>query len=209
MSWRRTLMRSPSGRRRKRPSGSDWCSPQCGSSGIPTCRSPEGPPFFRFSDQAEFRRTLAHAGFTDVQVRTLTLTWRLPASDAVFDAISRGGASAPRRSCARRRRRRSSRFARPSDGVSSVTRRTVRSSSRCLAVLASGRRPGLTPDRATGRWGRIPYPHPGLGFRVGYGIRPRSDDAGGAQRRAPVRRNARGLEHGVGIGAEHRSVRVR
>jgi hypothetical protein len=52
---------------------------------------PEGPPFFRFSDQAEFRRTLEHAGFTDVQVRTLTLTWRLPVSDAVFDAISRGG----------------------------------------------------------------------------------------------------------------------
>ena len=59
--------------------------------GNPDVPLPEGPPFFRFSDQAEFRRTLDHAGFSDVQVRTLTLTWRLSASDAVFDAISRGG----------------------------------------------------------------------------------------------------------------------
>jgi SAM-dependent methyltransferase len=59
--------------------------------GNPDVPLPEGPPFFRFSDRAEFRRTLEHAGFTDVDVRTLTLTWRLPASDAVFDAISRGG----------------------------------------------------------------------------------------------------------------------
>jgi SAM-dependent methyltransferase len=59
--------------------------------GNPDVTLPEGPPFFRFSDQAEFRRTLEHAGFSDVQVRTLTLTWRLPASDTVFDAISRGG----------------------------------------------------------------------------------------------------------------------
>jgi ubiquinone/menaquinone biosynthesis C-methylase UbiE len=59
--------------------------------GNPDVPLPEGPPFFRFSDQAEFRRTLEHAGFSDVQVHTLPLTWRLPVSDAVFDAISRGG----------------------------------------------------------------------------------------------------------------------
>jgi SAM-dependent methyltransferase len=59
--------------------------------GNPDVPLPEGPPFFRFSDRAEFRRTLEHAGFSDVQVRTMSLTWRLPVSDAVFDAISRGG----------------------------------------------------------------------------------------------------------------------
>lgn len=59
--------------------------------GNPDVPLPEGPPFFRFSDHAEFRRTLEFAGFSDVQIRTLALTWRLSASDAVFDAISRGG----------------------------------------------------------------------------------------------------------------------
>jgi SAM-dependent methyltransferase len=52
---------------------------------------PEGPPFFRFSDVAESRRTLEDAGFHDVAVRTLPLTWALPSADAVFDALSRGG----------------------------------------------------------------------------------------------------------------------
>lgn len=52
---------------------------------------PEGPPFFRFSDAAETRRTLEEAGFTDVGVRELPLTWRLTSADAVFEALSRGG----------------------------------------------------------------------------------------------------------------------
>jgi SAM-dependent methyltransferase len=52
---------------------------------------PEGPPFFRFSDVAESRRALENAGFTDVAVRTLPLTWRLASADSVFDALSRGG----------------------------------------------------------------------------------------------------------------------
>jgi len=59
--------------------------------GNPDVPLPEGPSFFRFSDHAEFRRSLEHAGFSDVQVRTLALAWRLPVADAVFDAISRGG----------------------------------------------------------------------------------------------------------------------
>ncbi len=59
--------------------------------GNPDVPLPEGPPFFRFSDHAEFRRTLEQAGFSDVQIHTLALTWRLPAPDAVFDALSRGG----------------------------------------------------------------------------------------------------------------------
>jgi ubiquinone/menaquinone biosynthesis C-methylase UbiE len=52
---------------------------------------PEGPPFFRFSDAAETRRTLEDVGFTDIQVQELPLTWRLTSADAVFEALSRGG----------------------------------------------------------------------------------------------------------------------
>ncbi len=52
---------------------------------------PEGPPFFRFSDAAETRRTLEDVGFTDIQVQELPLTWRLTSADAAFDAMSRGG----------------------------------------------------------------------------------------------------------------------
>ena len=52
---------------------------------------PEGPPFFRFSDAAERRRTLEAVGFTNVEVRELPLTWRVTSADAVFEALSRGG----------------------------------------------------------------------------------------------------------------------
>ena len=52
---------------------------------------PEGPPFFRFSDAAETRRTLESIGFTSVEIRELPLTWRPTSADAVFEALSRGG----------------------------------------------------------------------------------------------------------------------
>jgi SAM-dependent methyltransferase len=52
---------------------------------------PEGPPFFRFSDAAGTRRTLASNGLTDVRVEELPLTWRLASADALFEALSRGG----------------------------------------------------------------------------------------------------------------------
>ena len=52
---------------------------------------PEGPPFFRFSDAAETRRTLESIGFTGVEIRELPLIWRPASADAVFDALSRGG----------------------------------------------------------------------------------------------------------------------
>ena len=52
---------------------------------------PDGPPFFRFSDAAETRRTLEDAGFTDIRVQELPLTWKLTSADAVFEAMSRGG----------------------------------------------------------------------------------------------------------------------
>jgi SAM-dependent methyltransferase len=52
---------------------------------------PEGPPFFRFSNAAECRRVMKLAGFTDISVQTLPLTWRLRSADAVFEAVTRGG----------------------------------------------------------------------------------------------------------------------
>jgi SAM-dependent methyltransferase len=52
---------------------------------------PEGPPFFRFSDASESRRTLESAGFSDVEVQLVPLTWRLSSADAVYDALSKGG----------------------------------------------------------------------------------------------------------------------
>jgi ubiquinone/menaquinone biosynthesis C-methylase UbiE len=52
---------------------------------------PEGPPFFRFSDTAETRKTLQSIGFSDIVIRELPLTWRVVSADAVFDAMCRGG----------------------------------------------------------------------------------------------------------------------
>ncbi len=54
-------------------------------------RLPDGPPFFRFSDQDECHRALEASGFGSVEVRELPLEWRLNSADAVFDALSRGG----------------------------------------------------------------------------------------------------------------------
>ena len=59
--------------------------------GNPNVTLPEGPPFFRFSTGEEFTRTLDQAAFSDVEVRTLPLVWRLASADAVFEALSRGG----------------------------------------------------------------------------------------------------------------------
>lgn len=61
---------------------------QLGNKNVPL---PEGPPFFRFSDGAETRRTLESIGFTGVIVRELPLAWRVTSADAVFDALSKGG----------------------------------------------------------------------------------------------------------------------
>lgn len=52
---------------------------------------PAGPPFFRFGDTGECRRTLEDAGFSDVDVKLLPLKWRLVSAEAVLDALSRGG----------------------------------------------------------------------------------------------------------------------
>jgi ubiquinone/menaquinone biosynthesis C-methylase UbiE len=52
---------------------------------------PEGPPFFRYSARDESVQALERAGFEDVSVRTIPLTWTTASADALFDAMSRGG----------------------------------------------------------------------------------------------------------------------
>ena len=52
---------------------------------------PDGPPFFRFSDLDESRAALTQAGFVEAAVRQLPLVWRLPSSDALFEAALLGG----------------------------------------------------------------------------------------------------------------------
>jgi hypothetical protein len=59
--------------------------------GTPDVGLPEGPPFFQFSDAVACRRTLSAAGFSNVDVVTLPLTWVMESADAVFAAVSQGG----------------------------------------------------------------------------------------------------------------------
>jgi len=51
---------------------------------------PPGPPFFRFSDPAESRRSLAAAGFVNAAVTRVPQLWRLPSADALFDVMYNG-----------------------------------------------------------------------------------------------------------------------
>jgi len=51
---------------------------------------PPGPPFFRFSDPEECRRTLLAAGFHNPIIQQVPQTWRLPSPDALFDAMLEG-----------------------------------------------------------------------------------------------------------------------
>jgi ubiquinone/menaquinone biosynthesis C-methylase UbiE len=48
---------------------------------------PAGPPFFRFSDPEESKRTLTAAGFVAVDVDRVDQLWRLPSADALFDVM--------------------------------------------------------------------------------------------------------------------------
>lgn len=45
---------------------------------------PAGPPFFRFGDPAESRRSIEAAGFVGPGAREIAQTWRLPAADSLF-----------------------------------------------------------------------------------------------------------------------------
>src|SRR5256885_2390010 len=47
---------------------------------------PEGPPFFRFSDPAECRRSLEAAGFSRFASETLTVAWVVPSPAFLFEA---------------------------------------------------------------------------------------------------------------------------
>jgi SAM-dependent methyltransferase len=48
---------------------------------------PEGPPFFRFSDPEECRRTLGAAGFLNVQSLQVPQVWRLDSGDALLEVF--------------------------------------------------------------------------------------------------------------------------
>ena len=60
----------------------------CGRLDVPL---PEGPPFFRFGDHHECRRTLSALGFAVAEVRELPMRWRLPSPEALLDAFLEGG----------------------------------------------------------------------------------------------------------------------
>jgi ubiquinone/menaquinone biosynthesis C-methylase UbiE len=51
---------------------------------------PAGPPFFRFSDPAEFKRVLAEAGFISTAVTQVPQVWRLSSPDELFDVMYNG-----------------------------------------------------------------------------------------------------------------------
>ncbi len=51
---------------------------------------PDGPPFFRFADAGECRRSLEPAGFTAVTFATHAAGWQLDTPTVLFDAIQEG-----------------------------------------------------------------------------------------------------------------------
>jgi len=71
---------------------------------------PAGPPFFRFSDAGECRRTLEDAGFSGVDVKLLPLTWRCRPRKQ-YSTRCRGEVCGRLPCCGRSLRRRSSRYA--------------------------------------------------------------------------------------------------
>ena len=53
---------------------------------VPPADLPAGPPLFRYSEEAEFRRLLESAGLRDVRVDAHAFTWRLPDAEALWKA---------------------------------------------------------------------------------------------------------------------------
>jgi SAM-dependent methyltransferase len=51
---------------------------------------PPGPPFFRFSDPEESKRSLTAAGFTNISVTHVPQIWRLSSPDDLFDVMYNG-----------------------------------------------------------------------------------------------------------------------
>ncbi len=58
--------------------------------GNPDADIPVGPPYYRFADPAESRRTLAATGFKGARVQDVAQTWRLSDPDHVLIAIADG-----------------------------------------------------------------------------------------------------------------------
>ena len=54
---------------------------------------PEGPPFYRFADVDECRRTLAEGGFDVDSLRSekVVVTWRVPSAALLYEAEIRAG----------------------------------------------------------------------------------------------------------------------
>jgi len=52
---------------------------------------PPAPPFARFSDPEECRRTLSAAGFSEVRISEVVLHYDLPTPQAVIDSVERAG----------------------------------------------------------------------------------------------------------------------
>lgn len=50
---------------------------------------PPAPPIFRFSDPAECEGALRAAGFADVEVREIPLTWQAPSAEDVVETVYR------------------------------------------------------------------------------------------------------------------------
>lgn len=50
---------------------------------------PPGPPFFRFSDEQEFRQTLLGAGFANPRVTRVEQVWKLESTDTLFELMVR------------------------------------------------------------------------------------------------------------------------
>jgi ubiquinone/menaquinone biosynthesis C-methylase UbiE len=58
-----------------------------GDSSVPI---PVGPPFFRFSDHAEMRKSLTDAGFKSVEIQEIAMTWVLQREEDLFYAFFTG-----------------------------------------------------------------------------------------------------------------------
>jgi SAM-dependent methyltransferase len=54
---------------------------------VPPPDVPIGPPFFRFSDEAEFTGLLTDAGFTDVRIRTIAFRHRVGTAAELWDGL--------------------------------------------------------------------------------------------------------------------------
>lgn len=48
---------------------------------------PEAPPFFRFSDPAESRQALEKAGFTDIKIDEINLSWQATSGQQLIDTV--------------------------------------------------------------------------------------------------------------------------